>query len=229
MSAPPFPQPPAWYAPGNALGGSGQGSSGGKGRGGGKGGGKGRGGRRGRYSQSGGGAAQGEAQAYFKPSFLENPWANFFPGEPRVFDLRDASVQNTGSQPAVRCSVGDLPSIGGSSLHEAGLVGGDGAVALSADVADLVTLLQSTEAESHASELAPLVRDLATRCRGVIWTRLGDTVADDEQVPKRSRLSLPPPVNCDGAVASQAGVGTGDAGSLGATNPIFDPLPPPFG
>ena len=74
-----------------AKGGFGKGGGkGGFGKGGGKGGGaKGKGGGGGGKGGGKGGGPSASGQAFFRPSFLENPWSFLFSGEPRVlFDCR---------------------------------------------------------------------------------------------------------------------------------------------
>ena len=82
---PPFPQPPPWFQHGGGGGGGkGRGGGGGKGRGGG-GGGKGRGGGGGGgkgRGRGGGGGGGDDGQGFYRPSFVENPWASMLPDDP---------------------------------------------------------------------------------------------------------------------------------------------------
>lgn len=199
----PFPQ-------GQGSGGSGgKGSFGGGGRrsGGGRGGGRGRGGGGGGHNGS-----NGQPSAYFKPSFLENPWAPFFPGEPRVFEFRGAGAS---AAPAP----GMLPfpshrlaaSPGAPDAARSSLAGeGDAFAALDAEATALAELLQSARAGAEpgrAERLLPIVRDAFERCRAELHCDGADATsregeegnegvggeADVEQPPKRSRISLPAP------------------------------------
>ena len=119
--------------------GKGGGFKGGGGKGGG---GKGGGGKGGGRGKGGGGGQSADGQAFFRPSFIENPWHRFFPGEPSVFDLR------VGAAPPPMPTAPPPPP----SAHP---------------VADF---LANNDPSASEADLLP-------------W-----------QPPKRSRLSLPPPV-----------------------------------
>ena len=195
---PPFPLPPAWWQPGAPGGGkgggkgdSGSGSKGGGkgGKGGGKSGGKGGGGKGGRGHVVG----AGNAQAFYSPSFVENPWCKLLPGEPSVFVFTNSgAAANLGSTAAsTQLEVIGAPPPPDQLPPPSQLLSAPPAERLEkmrSAAAELDTLLCAATDPAKVELLCPIVLESLKRVRAVV-TEAGD-VSSPVHVPKRSRSSV---------------------------------------
>ena len=206
--APPFPQPPAWWNPGAApptAGGKGDFGKGGKGghRGKGSSGGRGGGGGRGRR----GSGPNDEAQGFYNPSFVENPWRDLIPNEPATFAYRGAASA-CGSASLVSPAAGfvaeeqpgasmaappptELPAP--TMLAQAGGGSPRHAEELHAAADELSELLHEVTDPDAAQRAYPIVVGAIERVQSILREAVPPEAT--MQPPKRSRISLPPPTN----------------------------------
>jgi len=177
---------------------------GGKGRGRGSGGGGG-GGRRGGPS-----APSSEVQAFYRPSFVENPWHALF-NEPRTTDLGSTGAVATtaaadaGSQAPppsdlpvpsqLNLPAPGLPALGraADALQPAVPPRQEALEALLAEAAELDGVLRGVSDPSLASVISPVIREACSRVRSMIRVSKDSSAA--ELPPKRSRIALPPPLH----------------------------------
>ena len=208
---PPFPQPPPWFQHGGGGGGGGKGrGGGGKGRGGGGGGGKGRGGGgggKGRGRGGGGGGGGDDGQGFYRPSFVENPWASMLPDDP-LGPLALPPAPPAAAAPP-HASGPPAPTLPPPSAQLRGprppAPPPPQVAELGAATDDLCALLRGVADAGAAAALSPLVRRAAAEARALLDGGAGVEAmeagadGDVEQPPKRSRIALPPPSNQAGA------------------------------